>query len=285
MIELNQFLCSQKSIDHSSIIICGIPYDCTSSFRPGSRFAMPEIRRVSEFAIEEFSFYQNNSLEDVSFYDAGDFPLMVGNPQNMVDIVRQEYEKYLKNQKKIIAIGGEHLITYPIFLALKKHHQPFTIIHLDAHADLRPGYLADKLSHASVFRLCLDEGLSKLIQIGIRSGTKEEYLERKDNSRIVACNHITELGQYLKKGENIYISLDLDYFDPSFLPGTGTPESGGANLHDFIQLLKILKESRIHLIGADMVELAPQIDPTGNSTVFAAKILRELILLMNHFCS
>lgn len=280
MIKLPGFICSQENPDDADILVCGIPYDCTSSFRSGSRFAPREIRIVSEEAIEEFSFSLGKSLFDIKFCDIGDMPIMVGGPRLMVNEVIKEFSKLIKKRKKIIAIGGEHLITYPIFLELKKAHNDFSILQLDAHADLRDSYSGDELNHASVMNICLKNGLKRLLQFGIRSGTKEEYEMRQKDSRIFACNNLFELKNAIKEKENIYLSLDLDFFDPGFLPGTGTPESGGASYNDFIEILKIIQEKKVNIIGADIVELSPQIDMTGNSTIFTAKILRELLLTM-----
>lgn len=278
MIELPRFIASLDNENDAEKVLCGFPYDCTSSFRAGSRFAPREVRSISYEAIEEFSFYFGHSLEEVKFCDIGDMPVMVGDPSAMIEEIRREAEKIVKRGKQLFAIGGEHLVTYPLYLAQKTKSPNMTILHLDAHADLREGYAGDELSHASVMNLCLKADLQRLIQYGIRSGTKEEYLMRQEDERITPANNLIELDDALDEGEELYISLDLDFFDPGFLPGTGTPEAGGASFNDFIDILRVLLKKRVKLVGVDIVELAPAIDTTGNSTVFTAKLLRELLI-------
>jgi agmatinase len=278
MFQIPRFISSKESPEEASIIVAGIPYDCTSSFRSASRFGPRELRSYAFEAIEEFSFYQGKTLDDIPFCDVGDLEVMVGNPENMVKTVMEEIKPFLEEGKRIISIGGEHLITYPLFLAHKEFYPDFTMIHFDAHADLRGCYAGDILSHASVMKLCLDNGLDKLIQVGIRSGTKEEYQLRQTDHRIIPANSVTDAGDALEEGEIIYISIDLDYFDPSFVPGTGTPEAGGGSFNDFIKFIKILNEKKCRIIGADIVELAPDLDSSKISVAFTAKVLRELLI-------
>lgn len=280
MFNIPRFISSRNSAEEAEIIVAGIPYDCTSSFRAGSRFGPRELRSYAFEAIEEFSFYQKKSLDDVPFCDVGDLDIMVGDPAKMVETVKDAVSSFIEEGKRVISIGGEHLVTYPLFLAHKESYPEFTMIHLDAHADLREGYAGDSLSHASVMKLCLDEGLEKLIQIGIRSGTAEEYELRQTDHRIIPATNLEDVADALEEGEIIYISLDMDYFDPSFVPGTGTPEAGGASFYDFMNFLKVITEKNCRIIGADIVELAPDLDPSKISVAFAAKVLRELLISM-----
>jgi agmatinase len=278
LIRGNIFFCSKDSLAESEFVLIGIPYDCTASFRPGARFAPREIRNYAIESIEEFSFSFGKSIEETRFYDAGDLPVMCGSPSAMVEAVQKEVAAFLSSGKKVISIGGEHLVSYPVFLAYQQVYKNFTIIHLDAHADLREGYLGDELSHASVMNLCLKKGLAKLIQYGIRSGSRDEYTMRANDKRIIAADTINDIEKSLSAGEKVYLSIDVDFFDPGFFPGTGTPEAGGYSYNDFLAVMKALKKKNVALIGADIVELAPQIDSSGNSTVFAAKLLRDLLI-------
>jgi len=278
MFFIPRFISSKEDIAQASIIVAGIPYDCTSSFRSASRFGPRELRSYSFEAIEDFSFYQEKSLNDVPFFDAGDLEIMVGNPENMVKTVIEEVRPLIEDGKRLIALGGEHLVTYPLFLAHKQFYPDFTMVHFDAHADLRDGYAGDQLSHASVMKLCLDNGLEKLVQIGIRSGTEEEFRLRQTDHRIIPASSIEDAADALEESEMIYISIDLDYFDPSFVPGTGTPEAGGGSFNDFMKFIKIINEKKCRIMGADIVELAPDLDNSKISVAFAAKVLRELLI-------
>jgi len=277
---VEQILGSLPSMENAEIVVAGFPYDCTASYRAGARFGPREIRSCSGLAMESFSFYFARDLCEVNFFDAGDMDIMLGDPGAMIGHIQETASDILKIVPRLVAIGGEHLITYPLFLATKKKHPQFSILHLDAHADLAENLFGSTLSHGTVFYLCLQEGLDKLIQYGVRSGSKEEFYLRKQDSRIIPAATIEEIDEALTKGEKIYLSLDFDFFDPGYFPGTGTPEAGGASFDDYIRILKLLKSKQIDIIGADLVELAPEIDHSRASTAFAAKALRETLVCM-----
>lgn len=277
---IEKYICSLPSIEGAEIVVAGFPYDCTASYRAGARFGPKEIRSCSGVAIESFSFYFARDLDEVNFFDAGDMDIMLGDPGAMVRQIQETASNILKSVPKLVALGGEHLITYPLFLATKKKHPQFSILHLDAHADLADKLFGSTLSHGTVFYLCLQEGLDKLIQYGVRSGSKEEFYLRKKDSRVIPAVSIDEIDAALTEGEKIYLSLDFDFFDPGYFPGTGTPEAGGASFDDYIRILKLLKRKQIDIIGADLVELAPEIDHSNASTAFAAKALRETLICM-----
>ncbi len=281
MCQLNvpRFLGSNANYESAKIILAGFPYDCTASYRPGARFAAREVRAYSQEAIEPFSFYQDKSLEDINFFDAGDMEILVGDPSLMVGKVKKTALNIMQDKRKLLGIGGEHLVTYPLYSAAVEIHGPMSMLHLDAHADLRDEFTGSRYSHASVMKLCLDDGLNKLVQIGIRSGSREEYYMRKNDPRItVAEPH--DVSEIFKKDEKIYLSLDVDYFDAGFMPGTGTPEAGGANFNDFIRIIKEIKKCGAEIVCADVVELAPDLDPSHISTAFTAKLIREILMSM-----
>jgi agmatinase len=156
-------------------------------------------------------------------------------------------------------------------------------LHLDAHADLRDGYLEEKHSHASIMRRSLDFFGPKhqLIQYGIRSGTREEFVWMRENKTLrTSLQDLCDELEAMPATRPIYLTLDLDFFDPAYLPGTGTPETGGETYHSFIKIMKIL--NRKNLVGADVVELAPMLDPTQNSTCMASKVVREVIAALGN---
>lgn len=277
---IEKYLCSLPSMEDAEIVVAGFPYDCTATYRAGARFAPKEIRSCSGLAIESFSFYFARDLDEVKFFDAGDMDIMLGDPGVMVEQVQETASDLLKRVPKLIAIGGEHLISYPLFLATKKKHSQFSILHLDAHADLAENLFGSTLSHGTVMYLCLQNGLDKLVQYGVRSGSREEYYLRQEDSRIIPAQRIEEIDEALTEGEKIYLSLDYDFFDPGYFPGTGTPEAGGASFDEYVRILKLLKRKQIDIIGADLVELAPDIDHSHASTAFAAKALRETLICM-----
>jgi agmatinase len=262
--------------------IMGFCFDGTTSFRPGARFG-PDALRDASFGIETYSPYQDRELEDYNVVDCGNLPIY----PSKWKVTNDYFHGITKdlnirdNRIKILTLGGEHSVSYgPIRLCLDQY-EDLVIIHLDAHTDLRDGYLEEKFSHASIIRRVWDHMTpkNKLIQYGIRSGLKEEFEFMQEHGTLATS--LTQLLETVKAIETtrpIYLTLDLDYFDPSFMPGTGTPEAGGEDFHSFISLIKILKNK--NFIGADIVELAPNIDPTGNSSAFAAKATREVLLAL-----
>jgi agmatinase len=279
--ELGQGFYSQSS--H----LIGFGFDGTACFRKGTKEGPDAIRAVSD-GIESYSPYLDADLTDIHFYDCGN--LCLGASDNvdeqwasasndltqMLDNLELE-----KEQIKLITLGGEHSISYAPIKAYLKQYPDLVLIHLDAHADLRDGYEGHHYSHASIiYRVQEHFGPQhQLIQYGIRSGTKEEYQWMSNSGTL--CRSLIEFLTKIDHLDNqtpIYLTLDLDYFDPSFFPGTGTPEPGGEDFHSFIKLVKKLKHK--NFVGCDVVELSPRIDPTGNSDVFAAKVVRELLLSM-----
>lgn len=277
---IQRFMGSLDAIENADIVIAGFPYDGTATFRAGARFASREIRAYSSQALETFSFYFGTGLDEVKFFDAGDMEVMLGNPAPMVENVKDTASIFLKNSRKLVGIGGEHLITYPLFMAAQKKHPGLSMLHLDAHADLAEEMFGERLSHGTVMYLCLQHGLQKLIQFGIRSGSKQEYLMRESDSRIIPAATIEQINEAIQEDEKIYLSLDVDFFDPGFFPGTGTPEAGGASFDDYIRILNLLKQKKVDIIGADIVELAPELDQSRASTIFAGKLLRETLICM-----
>lgn len=262
--------------------IMGFCFDGTTSYRPGARFG-PDAVRDASFGLETYSPYQDRDIEEYSIVDCGNLPIY---PSKWI-ITNTYFHEQTRNLKlkedkiKILTLGGEHSISYgPIRLCLDQYKDLF-LIHLDAHTDLRDGYLGEKYSHASIIRRIWDHfsNSNELLQYGIRSGLKEEFeFMQKHNTQAESIEECLEQVNSITNDRPVYLTLDLDFFDPAFMPGTGTPEAGGENFHNFIKLIKILKNK--NLVGADVVELAPMIDPTGNSSVFASKVVREVLLAM-----
>lgn len=257
----------------SDIIMLGLPFDGTVSYRPGSRFA-PEQIRLASWGLEEYSPNFDKHLEDVNFHDAGDLEFPLGNTYKSLEVIEQNVEDIYKDGKKVFGIGGEHLITLPEIKAVSKFYKDLAIVHFDAHTDLREEYLGEEMSHSAVIRHA-----SKIVapenikQIGIRSGMKEEFEFMKKHGTLV--HKFEELD--VLKSKKIFVTVDLDVLDPSVMPGTGTPESGGMEFKELIDWFKYLKN--FDIIGADVVELAPDYDASGVSTAVAAKVIRELLMI------
>ncbi|MFD2165889.1 agmatinase [Thalassotalea euphylliae] len=284
----------QPAIYRSATHIVGFEFDGTACFRKGTKSGPNALRAVSD-GIESYSPYLDADLEDVCFADLGNLPIDTAiTEESKPEHIKAEFERastafnqlfenisLVDDDVKVMTIGGEHSISYAPIVRHLKEYPNMVLLHLDAHADLRDGYLGYHYSHASIIRRVTDHftDANDLIQYGIRSGTKDEYEWMKTHGTIKQSRiEFLEAVAAIPADRPIYLTLDLDYFDPSFFPGTGTPEPGGEDFHSFVSLCKILRDK--HFIGCDVVELSPEIDSTGNSDVFAAKVVRELLLCL-----
>ena len=274
---IHTFIGCDSEYDESKIVIFGAPFDSTTSYRPGTRFASSAMRNES-FGIETYSPYQDKDLTDIKVFDGGDLELCFGSPESALNDIENFSSKILGSGKLPCMIGGEHLVTLGAVRAAVKKYPDLHIIHFDAHADLRDDYLGQKLSHACVMRRCHElVGDGKIFQFGIRSGDREEFLWGKNH---VTTNKFdfTGLEKIAEKILNkpVYFTLDLDVLDPSCFPGTGTPEAGGVSFTELMSAIKSV--SALNVVGIDVNELSPMLDQSGASTALACKLLREILL-------
>lgn len=276
------FQSSLANYDEAKVVVFSAPMDATTSFRPGTRFAGNAIR-VDSIGIEWYSPYRNQSLKDVPTIDIGDLELPIGDVENALDVIYQSVKQILKDAKKPMMIGGEHLVTYPVIQAMVERYPDLCLIHLDAHTDLRDEFFGRELSHATVIKRCHDLlGDNRIFQFGIRSGDRQEFAWAESGHTELHRYDLSGLEETIEKIKNrpVYITIDLDVLDPSVFPGTGTPEPGGIAYKELLHAFDLF--SRLNqIVGADLVELAPLIDPSGASTAVAGKSLREMILLLH----
>jgi len=275
----NNFNSCKSSYESSSIVIFGAPYDGTASYRPGSRFA-PNRIRLESIGIETYSPYLDKELTDYNIHDAGDTTINLGYTDKTLDTIYQTAKQYYIDNKKTLMIGGEHLVSYPTIHACLETYPNLRVIHFDAHTDLRDSFLGEEMSHATVLKKVADElGEHRLFQFGIRSGTKAEfeYAKKHQYIEIAGVKTLPNILDQLQ-GFPIYITLDVDVLDPSIMSGTGTPEAGGVTYKELLNALLQLKN--LNIVGADIVELAPDYDASGVSTATTCTLIRELLLLM-----
>jgi agmatinase len=271
------YMASRRDPTGCRVALFGVPYDGTTSFRPGARFGPAAIREVSG-GLETWCPQLERDLEDLAFVDLGAVAIPFGAPEPVVAAVNQATRAVLAFGAAPLMLGGEHSISSGAVAAVAERHPDLLLVQLDAHADLRDTWLGTRHSHACAMRRCLEvlPG-GELLQMAIRSGTREEFAELRQSGRLVA---LSAMASALRphRGRPVYLTVDLDWFDPAVLPGTGTPEPGGFHWADFAVLVEELRHHR--LVGADVVELAPQLDPSGVSAVLAAKVTRSLLLLL-----
>ncbi len=273
-------LAVQSTYEDARIVLFGAPYDGTTSYRPGTRFGPPAIRRES-YGLETYSPQQDADLEGAPVHDLGDLDLPFGGPEKPLSIIRRTTAEVVADGKIPVMVGGEHLVTLGAVEALCRRYPDLHILHFDAHTDLREDYVGQQLSHATVLRRCHDLlGDGRIYQLGIRSGLREEFLLGREGH---VWQHLFDLAGLpaaidLLHGHPVYVTIDLDVLDPSVFPGTGTPEPGGVSFQALAQAIGSLRG--LSLVGADLVELSPPYDPSGISTAAAGKLLRELLLVL-----
>ena len=274
---IETFIGCDNSYEESKIVLFGAPFDSTTSFRPGTRFASKAMRSES-FGIETYSPYQDGDLEDFAVFDSGDLELPFGNTHRVLDQIEDQTAEILKDGKIPCMIGGEHLVTLGAMRAVVKQYPDVHVIHFDAHADLREDYLEERFSHATVLHRVWDlVGDGKIFQFGIRSGDRSEFVWAKDHVFTNKFNFhgLKEIVNQLQ-GKPVYFTLDLDVLDPSVFPGTGTPEAGGVSFQELLEAM--IQVSHLNIVGFDVNELSPVYDQSGSSTAMACKVLRELLI-------
>ena len=273
------FLGCDAEYDEARVVLFGAPFDSTTSFRPGTRFAGPAIRGDS-WGLETYSPYQDRDLTDCHIFDSGDLELAIGDSEKVLAAIEERAETILKDDKLPFLIGGEHLVTLGSIRAAARKYPDLHIIHLDAHTDLREDYLGVRLSHACVIRRCWEIlGNGRIHQFGIRSGEKDEFEWAKSGHTSLHPFDLEGLEETVEslQGKPVYFTLDLDVLDPSVFPGTGTPEPGGID-YMTLQRAVIAVCQNVCLVGCDVNELCPPYDANGVSTAVACKIIREMLL-------
>ena len=272
------FLACDCPLEQARTVLFGAPFDSTTSYRPGTRFGSSAIRHES-FGVETYSPYQDKDLTDACVLDTGDLELCFGSAEQALSDIEAHTHAILEAGKRPFLVGGEHLVTLGAFRAVAQKYPDVHIIHFDAHADLRDDYLGVKLSHACVLHRCWElVGDHRIFQFGIRSGDRYEWEWGKAHVHTQRFN-LEGLGKTVEalKGKPVYFTLDLDVLDPSVFPGTGTPEPGGISF-EALRIAATLICSQLHIVGCDVNELSPHLDPSGVSTAVACKIIREMLL-------
>ncbi|MBE3520213.1 MAG: agmatinase [Firmicutes bacterium] len=262
-------------------VIMGVPLDETTSFRPGARFGPSAAREASQ-ALEDYSLRQRRTLDPKLYYDAGDLVLPMGNVEEALEVIKKAAAEILSRDKKFLALGGEHLITLPLVEAVVQRHPELVVIHLDAHADLRSHFTGTRYSHGTVIRRVAELlGPGRVYQLGVRSADRGELEETRGLTEIHFYKVLEPLRTVVSKLDSrpVYLTIDIDVVDPAFAPGTGVPEPGGITSQELLDAVASLQGTNV--IAADLVEVAPAYDSTGQTGLLAASIVRECLLLLS----
>jgi agmatinase len=268
------FLAARAHREPAAVIL-GVPYDATATHRRGARFAPAAIRWASD-SIETYSPAQQRDLEDLAVWDAGDIDVSAPAvaPAAMIDRVRTALATA---QGLPCLLGGEHTVTVGAVTALAARHPGLRLVVLDAHLDLRDAYDGQRWSHATTLRRIGEHlGFERIVVLGARSGTREEWTLA---SSLGYCGRTAALPTEVWRaiGEHpLYLSVDIDGLDPGVAPGTGNPEPMGLTVDEFMTVLSVLREGRV--VGCDVVEVSPPFDPSGQTSMLAAWLVREMLL-------
>ena len=276
---IETFIGCDAEYSEARIVLFGAPFDSTTSFRPGTRFA-PHTIRSESFGLETYSPLLDRDLEDISVFDSGDLELCIGSSEKALAQISERTATILADNKLPLMIGGEHLVTLGAFREVIKKYPDVHIIHFDAHTDLRDEYLGVGLSHACVIRRCHDlTGDGRIHQFGIRSGERSEFRWADSGHTNLHKFNFDGLAETVKQigRKPVYFTIDLDVLDPSVFPGTGTPEAGGVTFMQLFEAMQIVCGS-CNIVAADVNELCPTYDQRGVSTAVACKVVRELLL-------
>ncbi len=268
----SMYIGSAEAEEPGGTTLLGCPLDATSSFRGGTKFAPESIRKAS-WTLETYSPYLKRDLDDIAFHDAGNLELRQGDLAYSLALIERAVTEIVGKGRKALLLGGEHLITYPILKAVKNRFGDVQVVHFDAHCDLRDEYEGQRLSHATVMKRVKELGGSEILQIGIRSGTRREFEE------LLPIDSPELLAARLSRDMPVYVTFDMDVFDPSLVPGVTTPEPGGLSFNDVMEYFAVF--SGRNIVGADIVELSPDYDTTFVSSISASKVVREMLMLLH----
>ena len=276
-----RFLCADSSFESARVVLLGCPFDDTVSFRRGARSGPDAMREASD-CLETYSPHLDKDLGAAALCDLGDVDFASDDTRAVLDSIRTEASRMFRAGKRPIFLGGEHLVSLPAVEAALDVYPGLAVFQWDAHADLREDYLGERLSHACVMRRVLElAGVGPLHQFGVRSGTKEEFEWMRANDTLRPLSPEAVSAALKETGDSaVYLTIDVDVINPGEMPGTGSPEPGGPSFETLIDCIGLLWTAGVRIIGADVVELAPEWDPSGASAVAAAKLVRELALVL-----
>ncbi|HUK49578.1 MAG TPA: agmatinase [Terriglobales bacterium] len=278
--KVDSFSGFSRPFEESRYVVLGVPYDHTSTYRAGSRFAPRAIREAS-LNVETYSPRTGVDIENVPIYDAGDLHVVDSATETLSRL--EKVAKELVSASKIpVVIGGEHTITQGVVRCLPNS---VGVVSFDAHGDLRDEYGGGKISHATVLRRVTEKvGVEEVLVLGIRALCKEEVeFIQTNNIQTMTPWQIREIGiaaaiervrSFTKRFQHTYLTIDMDGLDPAFAPGVSNPEFNGLTPDELISLALAVVDSR--MVGFDLVEVCPNYD-SGQSAVAAARIMFEVI--------
>jgi arginase len=258
--------------------LLGIPFDANSSFKRGPALAPKAIRRaMGSEAGNAYSETEVRVWPSDSIVDHGDLKVAQrSGVRAPIDAIERGVEAALAVTPRLVVLGGDHAITYPVLRAVAKRWGRLSLLHFDAHPDLYPEFQGNRYSHACPMARVLEDGLvERLVQVGIRSvSPAQSAVVKQFGVETHAAGDLTRVAK-IRFSRPVYVSIDVDALDPAFAPGVSHPEPGGLSVRQLLDIVAAVRAPAV--IGGDVVELNPRCDPTGITAVVAAKLTRELL--------
>ncbi len=283
---------SANDLSGLDVAVLGIPLDIGTSWRSGTRFGPKQVRAESAM-IRPYNLGTGAApFDSLQVADIGDLAINTFSLGESLRIIAESYDAILTSEAVPLAIGGDHSITLPILRAIAKRHSPVALVHVDAHADVNDEMFGEKEAHGTVFRRAFEEQLiipEKTYQVGLR-GTgyaAEDFKEaagwgfQQFLAQDFWGRSMASLGAEIRRDIGnlpVYLTYDIDSLDPAYAPGTGTPEIGGLTTPQAMELIRALRGANI--VGADLVEVSPPYDPSGNTALTGANILYEILCVL-----
>jgi guanidinobutyrase len=283
---------SASDLKGLDVAVLGIPLDIGTSWRSGTRFGPKQVRAESAM-LRPYNLGTGAApFDGLQIADIGDLAINTFSLSDSLSIIQESYNAILKSDAMPLAIGGDHSITLPILRAMAKRHGPLALVHVDAHADVNDEMFGERETHGTVFRRAYEEGLinpEKTYQIGLRGSGygADDFTEaagwgfQQFPAQELWHRSLSPLGAEIRRDIGdapVYITYDIDSLDPAYAPGTGTPEIGGLTTPQALELIRSLKG--LNVVGADLVEVSPPYDTSGNTALTGANILFEIMCIL-----
>ena len=274
------FIASDRPFSQGRIIVYGVPFEGRVNLRKGADGGPRDLRLASD-SIETYSPWAERDMEDLPLADIGDCELPQGvSPREQLDAARKEIAAWWRPGLIPFMLGGDHTSTVPVIEVLAPSFPELRILQLDAHPDTREEFLGERYNYASAMARVMDVvDPARVFQVGMRTGSREEYRNRRPNFYPVLAGHPVDVVRSLLsrlRGGPLYVTIDVDVLDPSEAPGTGSPEPGGLRVPELLEIVRMLSDCQI--VGGDLVEVAHVWDPSARTGIAASWVIREAML-------
>jgi agmatinase len=279
-------------VQKRDFVVLGAPFDTSASYRAGTRFGPEGIRRISSLLRPANVFHKIRPTVVLDGVDGGDIMIIPGNTEVSHRNITAHVKAWAEQGAVPIVLGGDHSITLPELRAISSVHGPLSLLHFDAHGDTWDNYWGEKYTHGTSFRRAVEEGIIdpyRSVQIGMRGTVyhPDDIEEgRKLGFLVITSDEMREIGlqETMRRAleqigdSKVFLTFDIDFLDPAFAPGTGTPEIAGFSSAEAQGMLRQLAD--IHLVGCDLVEVLPALDPAEITTLTGATLVFEFLSLL-----